>query len=222
MELQELQNIWAEYDRKLDRSLQVNMQLLRQLKLDKVESKTRGLFILKLVETVWVAAIIGYLVSFITQYLNQWPLVLSGLVVLAFAAMGFVSDIRQLSIIMQLKLGYDDAIAPIQKKIESLKTVIIDYIKYGLLFIPCYPFLMIVAGKTFMHVDFTENARRAYFLSNVAVGAVLAVPIIWIFVELSRKDIKPWAKNLLSGSGWFQANAAADFLKEIENFEKEG
>ena len=221
MELQEFKNIWAEYDRKLDKTLQVNMQLLRQLKLDKIQSKTSGLLILKLVETAMVLVILGWLGDFMVNYYRQPQFIISALVVLVFAVMGLVSDIRQLSIIAQLKLGYDDAIAPLQKKVESLKVVIINYIKYGLLFIPCYPFLLIIAGKLFLHVDFTEETRRAYFLSNVGIGSLLLIPTIWIFIELSRKNIKPWAKNLLSGSGWHQANAAADFLKEIEAFEKE-
>jgi hypothetical protein len=39
MELEELKTLWGEYDRKLDKSLQVNMALLRKLNFDKAAKK---------------------------------------------------------------------------------------------------------------------------------------------------------------------------------------
>lgn len=221
MELQELKNIWAEYDRKLDKTLQVNMQLLRQLKLDKVQGKANGLLTLKIFEIAMLLIMLGWLGDFMLKYYRQPQFMISAFVLLVFVALGIVSVIRQLSIITQLKLGYDDAIAPVQKNIQSLKAVIITTLKYALLLIPCYPFLLIIAGKMIFNVDFTEGTRRAYLLSNVVAAFIFLIPTIWIFIALSRENIKPWAKTLLFGSGWYQANAAADFLKEIEAFEKE-
>src|SRR4051812_48295421 len=119
MELQEFKNIWAEYDRKLDKSLQINMQLLRQMKMDEVNRQTKGLLIIKVAETLFALFILGYLVSFIAKNLYHLPLIISAGLLLLFTIMGFVSDIRQLTLILQLKMGYDDAIAPVQKKIGA-------------------------------------------------------------------------------------------------------
>jgi hypothetical protein len=222
MELQELKDIWNEYDRKLDRNLQLNMQLLKQLNLDKAKNKLNRLLWFKGIEIAVFILMAFYLGRFIA---NNWPalhFIIAGLILASVLVMWIVYVVKQLAIIADLQMGYADAIAPIQKKIEQLKLHIVNYTKYSFVLLPLYPVMLLVAGKAFLHVDFFEPQRRLYFLSNVAVGLVLIPVALWFFKLLSAKNIgESVSKNLLVGTGWHQANSAHNFLNEIEKFEQE-
>lgn len=222
MELQELQNIWAEYDRKLDKNLQMNMQLLKQLKFDRAKSKLSKLFYLKMIELLMLIPAILYLGNFAA---DNWripqfslPATAIGLLFILF----LVYVIKQLVIIRQVDMGFDNAVAPIQKKIEQLKLSIVIYVRYILILFPLYPLLLLLAGKMIFNVDFMEPAHKAYFLSNVAFDIILLPLALWLINKLSSKNINSTvAKTLLMGSGWYQANAAYQFLGEIEDFERQ-
>jgi hypothetical protein len=223
MELQELKNIWSEYDRKLDRNLQLNMQLLKQLNLDKAKNKLNRLLWFKGIEVALFILLAFCLGNFIANNWHALQFIISGLILASVLIMWIVSVVRQLAIIADLQMGYADAIAPIQKKIEQLKQYIINYTKYSFVLLPLYPVMMLVAGKAFLQVDFFAPQHRLYFLSNVAVGLVLIPVALWFFKLLSAKNIsKSVSENLLVGTGWHHANSAHDFLNEIEQFEKEG
>ncbi|RWY50996.1 hypothetical protein [Mucilaginibacter gilvus] len=222
MELQELQTIWAEYDRKLDRNLHLNMQLLRQIKLDKAGSKLSSLFYYKITEMIILAAAVIYLGSFVSDNWGKPQFSLSAIAICALFVVCFVYDVKQLSLIRQVQRGFNAAIAPLQKKIEQLKLSIVTCVKCALILLPLYPLLLLLAGKMVFNVDFLEPARRTYFLSNAAVAIILIPLAVWLIAKLSAKNINnSVAKTLLMGSGWYQANAAYRFLGEIEKFEQE-
>jgi len=222
MELQEFKDIWSDYDRKLDRNLQLNMQLLKQLNLDKAKNKLNRLLWLKGIEVAVFILMTLCMGSFIA---NNWPALqftISGLILAAVLIMWIISVVKQLAIIADLQMGYADAIAPVQKKIERLKLHILNYTKYSFVLLPLYPVMMLVAGKAFLHIDFFASQHRLYFLSNVAIGLVLIPVALWFFKLLSAKNIsESVSKNLLVGTGWRQADSAHSFLNEIEKFEKE-
>lgn len=223
MELQELQNIWAEYDRKLDRSLQVNLQLLKQFKFDKAKRKLSKVFYLKVIEVLMLVPSIVYFGNFAFENWRIPQFSLSAIAIGALFILFLVYVIKQLVIIRQVEMGFDHSVTPIQKKIEQLKLSIVIYVKYILILFPLYPLLLMLAGKIVFNVDFMGSAYKAYFLANVAVDIILLPLALWLMNQLTAKNINSIAaKTLLTGSGWFQANAAADFLKEIEAFEQEG
>ena len=171
----------------------------------------------------WLIFLIMYLTSFVTRYVGQLPLdvaaIMMGLIVLGY----FVFDIVQLSLMIQLQMkNNEEAIAIMQKKLETLKYMIVTHLKYSLFLFPLYPLLMILIGKIFLNVDFFSPHLRTYLVTNFIVGFALIPPFIWLFIQLSKKDInKEWIKNLLSGSGWHLANDAEEFLNEIAKFEQE-
>lgn len=222
MELQEFKNIWADYDRKLDKSLQLNLQILRKVNFDRISSKANTAILFKLAEMGILFFMMGYLFNFTIRYrgIPQFsiPAIVTGLFMMA----GFISDIRQIIILVQLRTGFDEPVTLLQKKVEKLKLLIINYVKCSFISLVFYPLLMILAGKIFLNIDFFEPRLRAYLIGNVVVGLALAPLFIYLYVQLSRKNLRQvWVKNFLTGSGWNQAVAAEKFLKEIEEFEQE-
>lgn len=220
MELDELKSIWTEYDRKLERNLQLNIQLLRKMNMDKVRRSSSALLAIKLIEVALYGVVMAYMLGFTAKYISQPQFGIPAVLLVAAMAIALFTTIKQLGIIYQLRKHADAAIAPLQKKAETLKLKIAHFVKYMFLAIPAYPLLLLLAGKIFLNVDFTAKAHLTYFLSNVGVALATLPLVIWFYRELSKREIKKqWVKNLLVGSGWHQAQAAGDFLEEIEKFE---
>jgi hypothetical protein len=222
MELDELKNRWSDYDKKLDKSLKLNMQLLRKINLDKAKNKVRRLMVMKLVEIVILAVIIIFLISFTADNITQPQFSISAGIFAFFALAGFISNIKQVVIMMQLQSGYTEAIAPLQRKIEQLKLLIVKYVKYALLSIPFFPIWMILITKILFDYDIYSNSMSNWWLANIGVSIALIPLVWWIFKQLSKNEISSfWVKNFLEGSGWKQAEAARTFLTEIDNFERD-
>jgi hypothetical protein len=222
MELDDIKTIWNEYDKKLEKTLRLNMQLLRKINFDKVQQKSRKMLFMKLYEIAIYVALLILMVNFTVRYFTQPQFSLSGGFLAVILLVSVITVIRQLSLIIRLQTDLTSSVTALQRMVTSLKLMIVSYVKYSLFVIPLFPVMMIVGGKLLLHVDFTEPQRRAYFLSNIAAVEVLLPLVIWGFIELSKKEIKKtWVKQLLTGSGWNQANAASRFLAEIEEFERE-
>ncbi len=223
MELDALKQAWELYDRKLDKSLQLNIQLLKKVNFSKVNNKINTLLIYKIAEVLILLIFSSSLISFIAKNADAWHFIIPALSILFFIILGIVSDIRQISIIIQIRANEAAPVASLQKKVEKLKLLIVNYVKCSLLFIPLYPLLLIPGAKIIWDMDMWAANHRAYLIANIVVGSMLMPVFVWLYFQLSKNNLgQLWVRNFLSGSGWSQANSAQQFLKEIEEFEKEG
>ena len=123
---------------------------------------------------------------------------------------------------IRLKTDSAEDITSKQKKLTALKLLIADYVKWGLLSIPFFPVWIILIPKIFLNIDMYTNGMNAWWWTNIGLGIVLIPFVLWVFRQLSKKNINQfWVKNLLEGSGWRLAADAENFLTEIEKFEQE-
>jgi hypothetical protein len=221
MELEELKTLWIAQDKKLDKSLQLNLQLLRRLNFDKVAGKANTILVFKILETILQLVMQSYLVYFFIKYLPNLQFSIPALITIILIGAGIISDIRQMTIIVQLRSGNAAPVSVMQKKVEKLKLLIVAYVKWAFISIPLYPLLLILAGKIFLNVDFWAPQHRTYLTVNMIIGVLLIPGFVWIYRQLSKQTIEQrWIKNILTGSGWNQAVSAQQFLDEIEKFEQ--
>jgi hypothetical protein len=223
MELEELKTAWGEYDKKLDKNLKLNLQLLRKMNFDKARFRMRWLFVIKITSMCWLMIVVMYLIGFAIKYIQQPQFSIPAMLMILLVSVSLVYEFKQYVIMIHLQLkSSDEAIAPLQKRLETLKIMIVNKVKYALFLIPFYPLLMILTGKIFLNIDFFSPQLKGYLIVNIIFGLLLLPVFIWLYRQLSKKDIKPGLiKNLLPGSGWFLVNDAGDFLKEIDKFEEE-
>ncbi|GAB3919280.1 hypothetical protein [Larkinella terrae] len=222
MELHELQTMWNEYDKKLDDSLKLNRQLFRELKLDKAKSKLRTLMNVKIAELIVQFIMGGFLIWYMVKSAGKLPFIATALVLLGFVLVGMVLSLKQVFIIKQIKRGYSGAIAPLQKKLEKLKILLVQYVKWSYLPIPLSPLFTVLGAEIWFKYDFFANKSGDFWWWCFGIGVLLFAFVAWLNHQLNQETIKPfWVRNFLNGSGWSQINAANAFLKEIENFEKE-
>ena len=209
-------------DEKLNKSLQLNMRLLRQINFSKAGSRLKTLVFYKIAEMAVLLFMMVYLWNFIVQNITLPGFCIPAFIITGFITAGFISDIRQVVLVSQIRTNPDAPVSILQKKTEKLKLLIINYVKASLISIPFYPVFIIVAGKIFLNVDFWMPQHRLYILCNLIVGALLVPLFTWLYKQLSDNNLKQvWINNLLTGSGWNQAVQAQQFLSEIEEFQQE-
>lgn len=222
MELEELRSLWAAHDEKLNKSLQLNIKLLREVNLGKAGKKLGALMAGKIAEMAVLLFMIIYLLNFTISYFTEPGFSVPSVIIMAFIISGFISDIRQLALIVQLRDSQDAPVSQLQKKVERLKLFIVNYVKMSFISIPFYPLLMIVGGKIFFGLNCWALQHRPFLIANFAAGLLLVPLFLWLYRQLSKQNIKQvFVDGLLSGSGWNQAVSAQQFLNEIEAFEKE-
>ncbi len=223
MELEELKSLWGEYDKKLDKNLRLNMELFRRMNFDKARYKVNALFVYKLLEMAFLIWCISWISDYAEKYLVTPRFGIAAIMLGLIFVIALISDIRQFIIIVQLQLKkHTDAIAPQQKLIETLKIRIVNFVRYGYFVIPLYPLMLILGGKIFFDIDFF-NARHIHYLEANILLAVCLIPIVLIpFRKLGKQNIDTKAvRNFLQGSGWQTLNNAGEFLKQVDEFERE-
>ena len=222
MELEEIKNRWNEFDNKLEKSLQLNKQQLNKINLDKAKNKLRTLLIYKLLEMGVLVYVIYYLVNFTIKNIDSPQFSISALILIFFGVMGYISDIRQISVIIRLRTDKADDITSKQKNLTTLKLLIVNYVKWALLSIPFFPVWIVLIPKIFLNFDIYSSSMNLWWWMNIGLGILFIPFVLWIFRQLSKKNINLfWVKNLLDGSGWSLVTDAENFLNEIEKFGKE-
>jgi hypothetical protein len=137
-----------------------------------------------------------------------------------FVISGFVSDIRQIALIIQTRSATAMPVTFLQKKVETLKLYIIRYTRTSFISVPFYPLILIISAKMFFNTDLWAPAYYNYLFVNIIFGIVLLPIFLWLFQKLGKQNLSnPVVKNFLSGSGWNQAVLAQQFLNDIEKFE---
>jgi hypothetical protein len=119
MELQEIKEIWRQYDEKLDKQVQVNMHLLKKIELDKTRSALRKLMvgpILLIVTGAFMQVVLG---PFVFHHLSLPQFAAPAILLELFAISMIVTSALQLSVVA--KIDYDAPIAEIQQTVEKLR-----------------------------------------------------------------------------------------------------
>jgi hypothetical protein len=207
MELDELREKWAEHDRKLDLSIRLNRQLMRETYTRRAKWALWRLAALLALGSIGLLAVIVSLGAFTAK---NWamPRFTIPAIVLDIAAIAALAALNA-QIGMALNIDYTQPIAAIQKRLEMLRKFRIRYIQAilstsALLWAPVF----IVAMRAFLGADVYRLFGTAWILANVAFGLAGLVLGIWL------------SKKYRPGAG-YNLDAAAGFLATLAEFEDE-
>jgi hypothetical protein len=218
MELDELKARWIEQDRKLDASLRLNQQLLRESVLTKAGTSlkrlSRGLWF-ELWMNVAGALLVG---SFLGDHFDDPRFCLPaaslqiGIIVLIAAAA------RQLVAISQIDHGAP--IVSIQKRLESLRAERIRTTQWTLILAPlAWTPLFIVAMKGLLNVDVYVAFGIPWVVANVIFGLLVIVAAVWISRAFAdRFNRSPAVQRLLRELGGQNLAAAKCFVQSLADF----
>ena len=220
MELEELKNIWNDYDKKLDKSLTLNRMFLKKINLDKTESKLNKLVWLRVLEGACFLLVMIFLGRFIASNLSFSAPVISAFVLDIFAIIGLTGNIKQIVLLKQI--DYSGSISSIQKQIETVKIHSFQVFKLMILSTPFYLAYVFVGFKSFFNVDLFSVMSQQDVLINLLATVTMVIPTIWIYRQLSYKHAKyQWVKTFINTFGGEQVASAMVFLKELEEFESD-
>jgi len=203
MELEDLKNIWAEHNKKLDKNLKVNTYLLKTTTLE----KTRGLMGNFKFETIFelIVNVLFYifLMGFIADHIFEAKFLIPAIILQIMMILSIIWNIYSLNVLS--KINYSIPIAVIQKKMERLRLYTIREINLLLIIIPIVtPCFVIVLLKGLIGFD-------AYIYYKIwfypLITTVLITPVIvWLLRKFPDKKMEE----------------AIRFLDEIKEFEEEG
>ena len=217
MDINYIQEIWKQHETALEESRELNLALLKEVKIDKAKSSLRSLLYLPISTLIFYTFVLFYCLGFIINNWAIWYFAFSGMGIAIFSLLFVILSIRQLTQI--LSIDYGTPIVELQKNISRIKSSIVDNLRIANWIIPCFPLLNIFFFKVFWNVDIV-----AYMSSNMvyiygAIFIILVIVSIFFSKLLSQRNInKKWMSWLLQGGG-SQIDEALTFLDEVKEFE---
>lgn len=220
MELEALKKSWEQYDKKLDQHLKLNQRIFREMNLNKTRSSLRALLSLRILEaSIFLAAEIA-LAIFSAYHIDSIQFVISAAILQTFAITGLSGSLTQIILIAQI--DYATPVTVLQKKLERVKTHMMQITKLMMLSIPFYMAYIVLGFQLFFGIDIVAQGDPKWWIANIILSLLFIPLAVWIYRKLSWKNIHiPWVKQFIYSIGGKQITKAIGFLQEIDNFEKE-
>lgn len=222
MDLQDLKDRWAEYDRKLDTSLRLNTRILREVNLSRVDSSLKRLsrlIIFELLASLGVAVALG---MFIASHIQETRFLVPAAALDLCALALVIASIRQLAALHGL--DYSAPVVAIQKQLEALRIERIRATKWTLLLSPLlWTPLMIVAIEAMFGVDVYLFLDGAWLAANLLFGLAFIPLMLWAARHFAtRWKGSPLLQSLMDDLAGRSLVVATGFLSELSRFEEEG
>src|SRR5580658_5972062 len=207
MELDELKEKWAEHDRKLDLSIRLNRQLMRETYTKRAKWALWRLAAMLALGSIFMLVVIVFLGAFAAK---NWamPRFTIPAILLDIAAIAALAALNA-QIGMALTIDYSQPIAAIQKRLEMLRKFRIRYIQAifvssVLLWAPIF----IVVMKTFLGADVYRLAGTSWIVTNVAIGLAVLALGIWLFKKFEPRMSPQFLRDLAG----YNLKAASGFM----------
>ncbi len=218
----ELNNIWKQYDQKLEearllnlQSWALNLQNFEMQQKQKVKSKLNKLVWQKLFLVI-VGILYVYVLFLLIYYSLQWSkifFIVSAASITIITSIAIIVYIKQLFIINQI--NQTDSVVDAQKKISILQTGTLQITRILFLQAPFYCTWFLTTAMI------AENPGKALFIT-LPVFLFFTWIAIFLYRNINYKNIhKKWFKILFSSPEWVSLIKSAAFLNEIDEFKKE-
>ena len=203
MELDELKSAWAQYDKKLSRSLELNEALLRRMNIDRSRLELQKPFRAEVVGVVSMFYMTVFFMVLADKFIDDLqyaiPAFISIGVALVYFTFAFIKMTRLAGI------GYYGApITVIQHQTAAVYRLILKLRKWELMLSPLILISLPPIFKFIHHVDLFKN-WQTFFLAGVVCLLIGLPSTFWINKYLYDKKFQNVEK----------------LLKEIENYKLE-
>ncbi len=211
--------LWKEQYEKIDQSLAINKQLLKEMISQKAQSALQSLIRLK---TIGIVAVVIYLILLGTMLFYALANYSSALnyFILSFAII-FLINVKALydymkHLVWVKNINYDGSITEIQHKLSKLQLSILHHSRTMVLQLPFW--------TTFYLSNewFPQAIGWPYYIFQFLITASFTYGAYWLYKNQTIENAdKKWLKTLIAGSGGKSVMKALKFYKELENFQLE-
>jgi len=217
MELDEFKREWQALDRKLDRSIALNVRLLTEKRTRRSKLRLLPMLALQPVQMVVGVALTIFFARFWIANLGTWPLVVSG-VFLHALSIGLVIDavVRTALIV---RINYASPVVTIQRYLALMRRWEIRSFKWSWVAVwLAAPALLMVGAK--LSTTFNLWSVAPNVIIYTAIGSVVGVGLSYLFDLWARRSPRLNAAMNNMYVGYSIAGAQAS-LDEIDEFARE-
>lgn len=210
--------LWKEQYEKIDQSLAINKQLLKEVITQKAESalqsltrfKARGI-IAAIIYLLLLGIVLFYAVSNYSSAANYFIISMGAIFLINVKAL--YDYIKHL--IWTNNIDYNGSITEIQGKLTELQLSILRHSRFMVLQFPFW--------TTFYLSDkwFPNSVSWAYIVFQFLLTASFTYLAYWLYKNQTMENAnKKWVKTLIEGSGGKSVMKAIAFYKDLENFKQ--
>jgi len=203
MEIEELKNVWAQYDKKLSENLKFNEVLFRKMNLEKSKREMNTPLNYEIGSVIIGVFFTLYIVSSTIRFSGEIKFLISGILASAICFIMFGLSIHRLNLLSRIDY-YNSSVVELQKTLSKFQQKYLQYKKIEILIVPFFVITVApILGIAMRNFDILAYPTR--FIIVIIVSLVISYPgMIWIYKNWYEKRIKN----------------TTDFLEEINNFEK--
>lgn len=210
--------LWKEYYGKIDQSLTINQQLLKEMITSKARSALNSLIRIKIVGIIaaviyliLLGLVLFYAISNYSSAANYF--IISMGVIFLINLRALYDYIKHL--VWTNNIDYDGSITEIQQKLTKLQLSIFKHSRVMVLQLPFW--------TTFNLSDkwFPQSVGYGYIVFQFLITASFTWLAYWLYKNQTIENAdKKWLKTLIAGSGGKAVMKALEFYKEIEKFKQ--
>jgi hypothetical protein len=221
MNIDDLKNQWNVIDKKLEQSIRLNSELLRQSFLNKANTSLRKLSLAIVIELVLNFVVVILLGSFIGDHIYELKFLIPAIVLDLFSISLVAFSIHQL--IALNSLDYSAPIITIQKKLGKLKLLRIRETKWVVLLSPLlWTPLLIVMLKGLLGLNAYIIFDHSWLLVNLLFGLAFIPLMVWLSKRYADKlQNSTLIQHLMNDIAGHNLNAATEFLNKLSSFEQD-
>lgn len=189
MQFEELSGIWNSTDIELERSVQINKELVKQLGFTKVKSHLFEIKGSAIFEIIVEAIFSIFLVSFVVDYISDPQFLLPAVVLLIFSLFSLIIEIFKLKLF--LTIDSSATVFGAQKKLSKLKYLEFLDIYSLYIIVPLYlvPFLIVIA-KAFLNLDLYDLGIMDWLNYSIFGGLMIAAILVYALRKFRNRKLE--------------------------------
>ncbi len=214
MEELAIKQLWHDYDAKLEKSLQLNYRIIREMQTQKYEDHI-GSFKKNQVAGIIIGILwILFLVFLVVNTLHNIYFVISIGMIALFNIFAVGTYIRHLVLLDQVNIA--DSITGAQEKLAAIQTSLNNVGRILVLQAPFY--------CTFWYSqELVDHAGTTFWIINLSVVTLFVIASLYLFKTLTFENIhRKWVRGVIESFGGKKLIKAKEFLEEIEAYKTDG
>ncbi len=214
MNMDEFIQLWKVYDAKLEHSLQLNLQLLKEVQSQKTRSILRTLTAGRVIGIV-LGVLYEIVLCVACWYVRSQPVMAISIgVFIVVTAIAMVAYLRELTLIG--RIGYAENIVDTQEKLAGIQSSIIRALRISWIQLPFW-------ATFFVNNELMRKGGPVFWAVEIPLVLAFTVIAIILFRNLTpeKMERKRWVRKLVQGTGWKSVTRAIGFMQEIREFKQE-
>ncbi len=210
--------LWKEQYEKIDHSLAINKQLLKEVITTKTRDSLRSLIRIKavgIIAAITYLLVLGYLLFYaITHYSSSANYFIVSMAVIFLINLKALYDyIKHLTWLDNI--NYNGSVVEIQQRLVKLQLSIIQHTRFMFLQLPFW--------TTFYLSNewFPNEVSWSYVIFQVLFTGLFTYFAYWLYKNITLQNLdQKWIRRLVNGSGGKYVMDAMKFSAEIEKFKQ--